>query len=289
MWAWLLAVAMPIGACADGAATDNGGTTGGTTGGGTKEVAAGATPTAGRAASAGPIPVGAGTIRDLTGAATRVVWSQEVGDGFDTFAQGRQLVLAGFDSDDGEGEREILTDVANYSKPLITPGGDRVVFSDRHRGKVFIVSWDGTDLRELAAGFALAVWADPRDGVEWLYLGVDPTGGDTSAYESIWRLQIDRPSVRERIWSATPVGEDNFQLSANGRRAGGMFPWPDTGIADLTNGSWTRIADGCWTALCPDDRSGASSTALRAASTPCCRYRGSSYTPANRNVLANLA
>jgi hypothetical protein len=35
--------------------------------------------------------------------------------------------------------------------------------------------------------------------------------------------------------------------------AGGNFPWPDAGIAQLPNKSWTRLGSGCWTALSQDD------------------------------------
>jgi hypothetical protein len=31
--------------------------------------------------------------------------------------------------------------------------------------------WDGSGLRRLAKGFALAVWEDPADGKEWVHVG----------------------------------------------------------------------------------------------------------------------
>ncbi len=42
---------------------------------------------------------------------------------------------------------------------------------------------------------------------------------------------------------------DTFQVSADGRFAGGLFPWPNAGVAELPNKSWEKIGDGCWTAM----------------------------------------
>ena len=35
----------------------------------------------------------------------------------------------------------------------------------------------------------------------------------------------------------------------DGRQAGGLFPWPDAGVAELPNRSWRKVGEGCWTAL----------------------------------------
>jgi hypothetical protein len=35
--------------------------------------------------------------------------------------------------------------------------------------------------------------------------------------------------------------------------AGGLFPWPEGGVAQLPNQSWTRLGYGCWAALAPDN------------------------------------
>ncbi len=62
----------------------------------------------------------------------------------------------------------ILGKRQSYVKPLLTPRGDRIVFSTRPQGtgpEVFIVNWDGSGLRRLAKGFALTVWQNPADDV----------------------------------------------------------------------------------------------------------------------------
>ena len=189
----------------------------------------------------------AAEIRALTGARTRVVWVQ--GDGTDPFAAGDRLILMGFDTDAGRGERVILGERRSYVKPLLTPRGDRIIFSSRtgpEGPEIFIVDWDGSGLRRLANGSALAVWQDPTDGREWVYAGTD---GKEDNFRVVTRMRIDNPSSRELVWDRTMVSRDTFQVSADGHHAGGLFPWPDAGVAELPNRSWRKLGEGCWTAL----------------------------------------
>ena len=182
---------------------------------------------------------------------TRVVWVQDTGNGTDFNGTGTQLVLMGLDSKDGRGERLILSAVSNYAKPLITPAGDQIIFSNRHKRSVYAVHWDGTGLRRLAGGFALEVWRDPGTGVEWVYAGTDEADTRATSYHQVRRHRIDDPGEGELVWDRSPVSEDNFQLSADGRRASGVFPWPNVGLADLVSHSWTKLGEGCWAALSP--------------------------------------
>jgi hypothetical protein len=192
-----------------------------------------------------------GEVRHLTGAHTRVVWVQH--DGKDPFALGDGLQLAGFDTDDGRGERVILGERGSYVKPLLTPRGDRVVFSRRPTRpdgpEVFIVNWDGANLRSLGKGFAMAVWANPADGREWVYVGTESTKGQDYDFATVTRVAIDDPGTRELVWNKSRVSSDTFQLSADGRYASGLFPWPQAGIAELPNGSLKTLGEGCWTAM----------------------------------------
>jgi hypothetical protein len=191
---------------------------------------------------------------DPDNARMRVVWVQDVGDGGDTFEAGGNLRLMGLDTADGVGERAILSTVGSYVRPLITPRGDRVVYSDRIRKKVYVVNWSGTGLREIVSGFALAVWMDLRDGREWVYFGEENWGPDRDHTTAVYRMPLDGSGSRELVWNQTPVLVVGFQLSADGRMASGNFPWPDGGIAQLPNRSWTKLGTGCWTSLTPDNR-----------------------------------
>ena len=159
----------------------------------------------------------------------------------------------GFDSRDGHGERVILREPGSYAKPLITPSGDEIVFSMRRQGAVYAVRWDGSGLRRVADGFGLAVWSEPVTGHEWVYVGSEPVPTDPPSYRAVRRYRINEPARSELVWDAQPVSNDSFQVSADGRYAGALFPWPDAGVADLARGTWERLGHGCWTAIANDD------------------------------------
>jgi hypothetical protein len=42
---------------------------------------------------------------------------------------------------------------------------------------------------------------------------------------------------------------EGFNVSPDGRLAGGLWPWPDAGVAELPNGQVTKFGEGCWTGL----------------------------------------
>jgi hypothetical protein len=188
-----------------------------------------------------------GEVRALTGAHTRVVWVQ--GDGTDPRASGDQLSLMGIDSDDGKGERVLLEERRSYVKPLFTPRGDRIVFSSRVTPgppEIFVVNWDGSGLRKVADGFALDVWESPIDGSAWVYAGTENLNWN---FARVTRFPIEAPDRRELVWDKTMVSMDTFEVSADGRHAGGLFQWPEAGIAELPNKSVTKLGEGCWTSL----------------------------------------
>ena len=176
---------------------------------------------------------GPGELRTLTGAPTRVVWVQ--GDGTDPDAGGDQLVLMGLDSEDGKGERVILSERRSRTMPRLTPRGNRIVFSSRivpGPPEIFVVNWDGTGLRKLADGFAMALWQNPADGSEWVYAGSENKQFD---FATVTRFPIDAPAKRELVWNTTMVSMEGFGVTPDGRHLSGMFPWPAAGVADVAN------------------------------------------------------
>ena len=195
----------------------------------------------------------ASAVEVVTGGRTKAVWVQDVGDGSDTFGVGGQLVLMGFDTGDARGERMILDTPASYAKPLITPSGNRVIYGDRAEGTVMVVDWTGNNMRHLADGFPLAVWQNPDDATEWVYIGSDPDEAEDPSYRRIRRHRIDQPEDVELVWNRQPVNSDGFGVSRDGRMAAALAPWPDAGVLELPNGEWRRLGNGCWTALARDD------------------------------------
>ena len=76
-------------------------------------------------------------LQKLSGSRTRVVWVQDNSEkGNDVGANGNKLLLMGFDTKDKKGPHPILPALSNYLKPLITPKGNRVVFTNRMQKKL---------------------------------------------------------------------------------------------------------------------------------------------------------
>jgi hypothetical protein len=187
-------------------------------------------------------------VRALTGAHTRAVWVQsEIND---PDAAGDQLVLMGFDSQDGKGERVILGERSSRTMPRFTPRGNRIVYSTRidpGPSEIFVVNFDGTGLRKLADGFAIALWSNPADGSDWVYAGADR---EKFQFATITRFPIDAPDRRELVWNTTPVSFEGFGVTPDGRYLSGMFPWPAAGVADVAGKTWKKLGEGCYTSLC---------------------------------------
>jgi len=192
-------------------------------------------------------------LRLMTGAKTRVVWCQQVaGTKYDV--EGSQLRLMGLDTAERGGPRPLLDRVGSYWKPKISPKGDRVVFTDFQKATVYAVNWNGSSLRELSRGYALNVWMDPATAQEWVYAVAEASGQQGGyAGKPVFRFLLDNPARRETAWDATLVTFDNLRVSRNGMKMGGLFPWPQGGVADMETGTWREYGRGCWADLSPDN------------------------------------
>lgn len=193
------------------------------------------------------------SVEELTGGPTRVVWVQSTEDHSDVFARGTALRLMGWDSRDGRGERVLLAGPSNFHKPLLSPCGEYVAYSDALENAVYRWDWGNPEAQRLADGMALAFWKDPRDHRVWLYIGRERNEERGFAFGRIIRIPLDAPVDEEVVWTAATVQIDSFQLSADGRRAAGLFPWPNAGIAHLSEHRWERIGRGCWVSMAPDN------------------------------------
>lgn len=197
------------------------------------------------------VPATATELTEFTGAATRVVWVQDQSrQQNDTLALGQRLRLL---KSDGKSEQVLLGEIRNYVKPMLTADGQRVVYSDHQTQKFYAVNWDGKGKKLLGEGLAIEVWRDPKTALDWVYFAKRVGQPEDTTYRNVRRLQIDNPKLIEKVWDKTDVGRDNFQLSADGTRVGGVFPWPNGGIADLTSRTWKKMDQGCWGSLSPDN------------------------------------
>ena len=198
--------------------------------------------------SASPTMVDGATVEKFTGGHTRVVWLTDA-DNRDSFAERNNLQLWGYDSRDGRGERIIWGDRANYYRPLITPDGQQIVFSNRQTRKIFVIKWDGSRPRLLKEpGCASQVWRDPQTGKTWVYYQENPD----DFTKPVVRFPIDEPGKVQTVWSSSLVQAlPSFQLSRDGKMAASTFPWPNSGVAELPDVAWRKHRDGCWPAMAP--------------------------------------
>lgn len=193
-------------------------------------------------------------LEQLTAAQTRVVWLQDHGaTANDVLAAGKQLRLMKLDSRDQRGEIALLPELRNYAKPLITPDGQRVVYSDQVTQKFLVVNWDGSGKRVLGDGFAVDVCRDFTDGTDWVYVTKRVGKPDVAVYRNVRRVKLDDPKVSQKVWDVTDISCDNFQLSADLKHAGSDFPWPHGGVANLTAKTWKKLDQGCWASIAPDN------------------------------------
>lgn len=191
-------------------------------------------------------------IRELTGAPTKIVWLQDTGDKPAVDAERPTLKLMGLDTEDGKGERVILSELARYWKPLISPDGNRVFFGNKEENAVYVVNWDGTGKQRLLENARFDdIWADPKDGTEWLYVTVTEKRGEKDI-PVIRRFRTDDLKVSELVWDKMPL--HMFILSGDGRAASGGGDGGNSpqGMVTLPNGTFYARAGGCWPSITPD-------------------------------------
>ena len=193
-------------------------------------------------------------LEQFTGTHTRAVWIQEQGTGADTYGFGRNLKLMGYDSRDGKKERSLLAETGNFYKPILTPDGKKVVVSNRLRHEIYLVDFNKGKKKSLGQGVAVDVWQDPASGKTWVYalVGNGPENKYFSTHPLV-RFPLNKPKKREMVWNKTHLSWSNFDLSRDGKFAGGLFPWPHAGILLFEQDTWKQYGKGCWTALSPDN------------------------------------
>lgn len=211
-------------------------------------------------------------VEALTGARTLAVWSHHVGTGTpDPFCNGASHQLQGLDTRDGQGVRILIAKKSNYSRPLITPDGARILYTRKIVTRaakdenvkdfdmtIMATDWQGAAPVEIAPGYALDVWKDPATGQVWVYAAreVPPTHRTSWAAKKLVRFPLDEPSRVETVWDQTEISPDNTQLSADGKRASGQTPWPHGGqYVFQPDGKHTFLptVTGCWAGMAPDN------------------------------------
>ncbi len=199
----------------------------------------------------------------MTGERTKIVWARategKAGENWEVLKEEYELMV--FDTAEGKARR-VLPGPAMYGCPWITPDGKSVIFTTRagKNDEVQVVDLDGKNRRRIAKGFGHCVWADPKTGIQWVYISVErlmrilpnnTTDWVNNDKNEMYRYRIDKPSVRQLVWKGP--SSVRFRVSADGTRAGSEFGWPQAGVADLTKGTWKRYGTGCNSMIAPDN------------------------------------
>ena len=190
------------------------------------------------------------TVSNLTDRPVRVVWvaDQTGGKNWEAIVDGS--VLMRWDSRVGEAS-VIDSGRGHYYKPLIAPGGDEVVFSDYRSGEVFRVPFEGGEMVKIGEGVAADLWRDPETGETWVY-ALRGKIDHRSNFRELVRFRLSGEGPVE-ILREEPVNTHNFQLSFDGHRASGQFPWPEAGMLNLETGELSVFRKGCWASMSPDN------------------------------------
>jgi len=207
-------------------------------------------------------------VEALTGSHTRIVWAQHSRENeADPFAITDRLILRGLDTRDGQGDRVILSTPANYSRPLLCPDGEHILYTDKntvrkgddksYKPEVFLTDWAGSAPRKLGSGYAVDCWKDPATDKVWVYAVESFKSGKSLALfaQRLVRFPLDEPERREQVFEDAKLSPDNIQLSSCGTMASGMAPWPHAGLIELkeAGADFSKIGFGCWTSLSPDE------------------------------------
>lgn len=208
-------------------------------------------------------PAAAAALKDLTGGrAVSAVWLEETaakeGD-----PMARQVFV--YHAPDHQGIRRLGSEAGDLARPLVSADGKGVVFTRLGISKtdsglsfapqILWQDWDGGAASPLGAGMAVDVWKNPADGAIYIYAveTLLPSAQLRLTGEKLVRFRADKPEDREILWTATPLNAEQFQLSRDGRRAAGAFPFPKAGLANLEDQTFTPLAPGAWAGLAPDD------------------------------------
>ncbi len=194
----------------------------------------------------------------------RIAWvEQRDGEQPDPFVHSDGMRLVGFDSQNGFSAISPVT--GNYFRPLLSPDGQDVIYTDKQaervQGKWIFnpqirrLSWSGQNESVLANGVAVDVTRDPATGQTWVYAleKLNPDNKASLTGNHLMRFLLKDPSQREQIWTKTALTVDNIQFSADATRFAALFPQPNAGVGFPARQEFTLLLKSCWTSLAPDN------------------------------------
>jgi len=201
------------------------------------------------------------SLLNLTGdKRVKIVFSRDTtAGGRNFFGEANVFKMYVYDTADDE-IREIKSSLDDYSKPLITHDGQRIVYSDRVEHKVRVINWDGSGQRDLVNGFAGSLWYDEASDKEWVYYQENGNGDNSS--NPIKRLDIDNTGDKLLVWNQTETNALWMSISGDGARIASSWPWSKCGAIEPGYGGGGGggiyypdtgyYTTGCWTTILPD-------------------------------------
>jgi len=192
------------------------------------------------------------------GARTRVAWTTtSVEEDGETYG-----VLMGIDTADGK-SRELARAEKGFgwAMPQIRNDGKYVLVSKNQDGinkGCLAVEWETGEVKKLAEGpysFGLSWWQDPKTERWYIFVGDnDRTSWEESkgATDKIYKAPFDNMGDRTLFWEESNVSVW-WNVSRDGRFAGGAMPFNKMGVANLEDRSYKIHGEGCNGGVSPDN------------------------------------
>ncbi|MDB6071908.1 MAG: hypothetical protein JWL81_3079 [Verrucomicrobiales bacterium] len=208
-------------------------------------------------------------IETLTKSPSKIVWVRERRGKRDSYTLGTGLQLMGLDTRDPRGSRVLVEKTGNFSRPLITPDGEGIVYTVRTQesadpssaweSNIFLTDWRNSAPTLLHEGYAVDCWQDPATGTVWVYAleTMQPGRSPNPDGSGLIRFSLTNPGKSENVWENGRLTGDNIQLNRAGTRASGLIPWPNAGFFDFPSRQFIRYREGCWPSLAPDNSNAA--------------------------------
>jgi len=193
------------------------------------------------------------------GKRVKIAWAQDPQGSGDAYVTEDVWQLLLYDTQD-DTIRIIRSQLDSYARPLITHDGNRIVYTDVPDRNIYVIDSDGSNRRLVASGYAGALWYDSDSGTEWVYY---QEGAGEGSDQPLRRINLDNGDQIELVWDQTDADLSWLSVSSDGRRVGGSWPWPESGVIvpdyDGSGGGdiyYTQngyYQTGCWTCISPDD------------------------------------
>lgn len=200
--------------------------------------------------------LGADTKTDLQtfmGAHTKVAWTRTLNRHDDIFLQKRNHELMFFDSKENK-ERLLLSGPDSYQRPLITPDGKYVIYTDFTNQSIYAMPWSEEHPPKLllkGGVVALDIYEDPQNNTVIIAgTGARRHQGLMVADELISFHFSNPVKTQKSIWSKnSPVTIDGFHVAGDGSHFVSGMPWPDIGYANIASNDWKKATQGCWPSI----------------------------------------